>query len=631
VIIGRSSGNGREHTGNLLDRARAREASSATKGQPALEQEPIVKPDDRHEQAALAAATRPRLRLGDMLVAQNVISAAQLQAALEEQRRSGRKLGQILIEDRIADEPTIARALAQQLKVPYVDLTLDQVAPRVARLLSEAQARRFRALPIDETRGVVRVGMADPTDLAAYDEVQRILGRDIDLVVITDTRLNEVLERLYRTGGEISGLARALEESLADAPVDLAVLPAAGVEDAPVVKLLQTLFEDALRARASDIHLEPQEKRLVIRFRIDGALVPHTETESRIAPAVVQRLKLVAGLDIAERRLPQDGRFVARVRNTHVDMRIATMPTQYGEAVALRVLPHNAAALSLDKLGLPATALERLREFIAEPHGMLIVTGPTGSGKTTTLYGALAELNSSERKIVTVEDPVEYRLPGISQVQVHEKIGLTFATVLRATLRHDPDVVLVGEMRDRDTVETGLRAAMTGHLVLSTLHTNDAASTPIRLADMGAPNYLIATSLKLVLAQRLVRLTCPLCARPYAPTAQEFAFLRAAVGAAAEAALADATPLRVGAGCNHCNQTGFAGRHGVYELLAMTPPVVQALLAGDVHAYMEAAWREIGTLSLARHAGELVLAGRVSVREAMRTIGRAPAAVDRDP
>jgi MSHA biogenesis protein MshE len=615
----------------LFDRARGPEASSASKGEPARQQERAVKLDDRHEHAALAAAARPRLRLGDMLVAQNVISAAQLQAALAEQRRSGRKLGQILIEDRIADEPTIARALAQQLKVPYVDLTLDQVSPRVARLLTEAQARRFRALPIDEARGVVRVGMADPTDLAAYDEVQRILGRDIDLVVITDTRLNEVLERLHRTGGEISGLARALEESIDDAPVDLAVLPAAGVEDAPVVKLLQTLFEDALRARASDIHIEPQEKRLVIRFRIDGALVPHTEAESRIAPAVVQRLKLVAGLDIAERRLPQDGRFVARVRNAHVDMRIATMPTQYGEAVALRVLPANAAALSLDKLGLPAPVLERLREFVAEPHGMLIVTGPTGSGKTTTLYGVLAELNSSEKKIVTVEDPVEYRLPGISQVQVHEKIGLTFAAVLRATLRHDPDVVLVGEMRDRDTVETGLRAAMTGHLVLSTLHTNDAASTPIRLADMGAPNYLIATSLKLVLAQRLVRLTCPHCARPYAPTEQERAFLRGAVGAAAAAALAAATPLRVGAGCNHCNHTGFAGRHGVYELLALTPAVVQALLAGDMRAYMAAARREIGTLSLAHHAGELVLAGRVSVREAMRTIGRAPPAGDRDP
>ncbi len=588
-----------------------------------------MKLDDRHEQAAVAAAARQRLRLGDLLVAQNVISPAQLQAALAEQRRSGRRLGQILIEDRIADEPTIARALAHQLKLPYVDLTLEQVSPRVARLLTEAQARRFRALPIDEANGVVRVGMADPTDLPAYDEVQRILGRDLDLVVITDTRLNEVLDRLHG-GGEISGLARALEQSIDDEPVDLARLPSAGVEDAPVVKLLQTLFDDALRARASDIHIEPQEKRLVIRFRVDGALVLHTEAESRIGPAVVQRLKLVAGLDIAERRLPQDGRFVARVRNTNVDMRIATMPTQYGEAVALRVLPHNASALALDRLGLPARALERLREFIAEPHGMLIVTGPTGSGKTTTLYGVLAELNSSENKIITVEDPVEYRLPGVAQVQVNEKIGLTFAAVLRATLRHDPDVVLVGEMRDRDTVETGLRAAMTGHMVLSTLHTNDAASTPIRLADMGAPNYLIATSLKLVLAQRLVRLTCPHCAQPYAPSAQEAAFLRAALGASAEAALAGAAPLRGGAGCARCNQTGFAGRHAVYEMLSMTPAVVQALLSGDTHAYLEAARREIGTLSLAHHAAELVLAGRVSAREAMRAVGRVvTAAADR--
>jgi MSHA biogenesis protein MshE len=587
-----------------------------------------VKLDDRYEQAAVAAASaaaraRQRLRLGDMLVAQNVISAVQLQTALEEQRRSGRKLGQILIEDRIADESTIADALAQQMKVPYVDLTLDKVTPRIARLMTETQARKYRALPIDEVRGVVRIGMADPTDLSAFDEIQRLLGRDIDLVVITDTRLEAVIDRLYGSSEETLGFARELELSVGDQPVDLAVLPAtSGVDDAPVVKLLQSLFDDALRARASDIHVEPQEKRLAIRFRVDGALQLHTEAELRIAPAVVQRLKLIAGLDIAERRLPQDGRFVARVRNQNVDMRISTMPTQYGESVALRLLPQQLDLLSLDNLGMPAPILAQMRAFIDEPHGMLLATGPTGSGKTTTLYSVLAQMNEPDAKIITVEDPVEYRLPGISQVQVHEKIGLTFAAVLRSTLRHDPDIVLVGEMRDRDTVETGLRAAMTGHMVLSTLHTNDAASTPIRLADMGAPPYLIATSLKLVLAQRLVRLTCPHCARPHRATAQEHAFLHAVLGDAADATLGAATPLRVGAGCNHCNHTGQSGRRGVYELLRMTPDVVRALLAQDTQAYMEAARRQIGTLSLAHHACELVLSGATTVREVIRNIGR---------
>jgi MSHA biogenesis protein MshE len=263
-----------------------------------------------------------------------------------------------------------------------------------------------------------------------------------------------------------------------------------------------------------------------------------------------------------------------------------------------------------------------MRAFIDEPHGMLLVTGPTGSGKTTTLYSMLAEMNAPDTKIITVEDPVEYRLPGINQVQVHEKIGLTFGAVLRSTLRHDPDIVLVGEMRDRDTVETGLRAAMTGHMVLSTLHTNDAASTPIRLADMGAPAYLIATSLKLVLAQRLVRLTCPHCARPYRATAQEHAFLHAVIGAAADVALGADTPLRLGAGCNHCSHTGQSGRHGVYEMLDMTPRVVRALLTNDTRAYLEEARREIGELSLAHHACDLVMRGATTVREAMRNIGR---------
>jgi MSHA biogenesis protein MshE len=590
--------------------------------------EHAVKLDDRYEQAAVAAASaaaraRQRLRLGDTLVAQNVISAVQLQAALDEQRRSGRKLGQILIEDRITDESTIAEALAQQMKVPYVDLTLDKVQPRIAKLLTETQARKFRALPVDEVRGVVRIGMADPTDLSAFDEIQRIVGRDIDLVVVTDTRLAAVIDRLYGSSEETLGFAKELELSIGDQPVDLAVLPSqGGVDDAPVVKLLQSLFDDAIRARASDIHVEPQEKRLAIRLRVDGALQLHTEAELRIAPAVVQRLKLIAGLDIAERRLPQDGRFVAKVRNQTVDMRISTMPTQYGEGVALRVLPQGLDLLSLDKLGMPQRLLEKMREFTEEPHGMLLVTGPTGSGKTTTLYSVLAEMNSPDTKIITVEDPVEYRLPGISQVQVHEKIGLTFGTVLRSTLRHDPDIVLVGEMRDRDTVETGLRAAMTGHMVLSTLHTNDSMSTPIRLADMGAPTYLIATSLKLVLAQRLVRLTCPHCAQPRKANKQEHAFLRAVIGEAADVTLGADTPLRVGKGCNHCNRSGQSGRHGVYELLVMTPRVVRPLLAQDNNAYMEEARREIGQMSLAHHACELVLRGATTVREVMRSIGR---------
>ena len=583
--------------------------------------ESSVKSADRHERAAILqiadikpANPRQRLRLGELLVAQGVLMPAQLEGALNERKRSGRRLGRILVEDGIATEEAIARALAVQLHIPYLELSLQAISPAVSRLLNEAQSRRFRAIPIDEAGSAIRVGMADPLDYQSYDEIQRLLGRHLDLVVVTESRLDATLDRLHSRSDEISGLARELEQEMQIDTADAEeAATGAALDEAPVAKLLQSLFDDAVRSRASDIHVEPQERKLQIRFRIDGMLVVHTEAESRIAPAVVQRLKLSAGLDIAERRLPQDGRFVVRVRGHTLDLRMSTMPTQYGESAVLRLLPHDGGLLELDRLGMPAAILAKVCEFISLAHGMLLVTGPTGSGKTTTLYGALARMNSPDAKIVTVEDPIEYRLPGITQVQVNEKIGLGFSTVLRSTLRQDPDIVLVGEMRDKDTVETGLRAAMTGHMVLSTLHTNDAASTPIRLLDMGAPRYLIATSLRLVLSQRLVRAVCTQCTRPYAPTAQESAFLQAFGGAG------DA--IAKGAGCPQCKGTGFLGRLGAYELLDMTRSVVAALNSADTQAYMDAAHCEIGQLSLANHVCELVQSGRTTVSEAMRLIG----------
>jgi MSHA biogenesis protein MshE len=578
-----------------------------------------MKPAERHEHAALSFVTddsppkpRQRLRLGELLVLQGVLTPAQLEIALEERKRSGRRLGRILVEDGIASEEAIAQALAVQLRIPYVQLSLQTVSPAVSRLLTEAQSRRFRAIPIDENGSAIRVGMADPLDYQSYDEIQRLLGRHLELAVVAESRLDATLDKLHSRSDEISGLAKELELQTSD---DKPAAISAALDDAPVAKLLHSLFDDAVRARASDIHVEPQERKLQIRFRIDGALVLHTEAESRIAPAVVQRLKLLAGLDIAERRLPQDGRLMVRVRTNALDLRMSTMPTQYGESVVLRLLPHDGGLLELDRLGMPAPMLAKVRDFITFAQGMLLATGPTGSGKTTTLYGALAEMNSPDAKIITVEDPVEYRLPGITQVQVNEKIGLGFATVLRATLRQDPDIVLVGEMRDKDTVETGLRAAMTGHMVLSTLHTNDAASTPIRLLDMGAPNYLIAASLRLVLAQRLVRAVCAQCSQPYAPTPQEIAFLQTFAGGGGGA-------LARGAGCPQCNGCGYLGRLGVYELLDMTRPVVTALNSGDTQAYLNAAHREIGEYSLAHHVCDLTQSGRTTVSEAMRLMGR---------
>ena len=457
-----------------------------------------------------------KVRLGEILVEQKLLTQEQLKLALDEQKRSGRKLGRVFIEQGYVTEEEISEALAKQLQIPYINLKYFNIKPGVTQKLPETQARRFRAILLEDNAKAMKVGMADPTDLNAYDEIARILKREIEIAVVTESQLLATVDRVYRRTGEITGLAQELQAELGDAVVDfgaLAVTP--GLEEAPVVKLLQSVFEDATQVRASDIHIEPQERQLIIRFRIDGMLHLQTEADSKIASALVLRLKLMSGLDISEKRLPQDGRFNVKVRNSMVDVRISSMPTQYGESVVMRLLNQASGILTLDKLGMPPKILERVHAVLRRPSGMMLVTGPTGSGKTTTLYAALSELDTPERKIITVEDPVEYRLPGINQVQVHEKIELTFARVLRSALRQDPDVILVGEMRDRETVETGLRAAMTGHMVLSTLHTNDAVTTPVRLLDMGAPRYMVALSLQMVLAQRLVRLICESCAEAH--------------------------------------------------------------------------------------------------------------------
>jgi MSHA biogenesis protein MshE len=379
------------------------------------------------------------------------------------------------------------------------------------------------------------------------------------------------------------------------------------------VRLLQTMFEDAIGVRASDIHIEPQETRLIVRFRIDGVLHVQTETDPKIASALVLRLKLISGLDISEKRLPQDGRFNIRVRNAQIDVRISTMPVQFGESVVMRLLNQSSGILTLERLGMPQEILDRVREVVHRPSGMILVTGPTGSGKTTTLYAALQEINTPERKIITVEDPVEYRLPRINQVQVQDKIDLSFGRILRAALRQDPDVILVGEMRDQETVETGLRAAMTGHMVLSTLHTNDAMSTPIRLLDMGAPRYMVAMSLHLVLAQRLLRMVCESCMHeePLLPGEREW--LRHELGDRV-----DGFKYVKGAGCSQCNTTGYLGRSGVYEMLEMTRPVVEAANSGDIRLFMDAARRQMAGSTLRSHATMLAAQGRTTVEEAMR-------------
>lgn len=557
-----------------------------------------------------------KIRLGDLLIQQGLLTEEQLKIALDEQKRSGRKLGRIFVESGYVTESGISQALARQLRIPFVDLKSFTPASDLIKLLPEAPARRFRALVLTQlSDGRLQIGMSDPTDLQAYDEITRLVRREIDLAVVCESELLAMIDRVYHRGEQITGLAKELTAELGDVPIEFGDLLGLnpGAEDAPVVKLLQTVFEEAMRLRASDIHFEPQEKSLRIRFRIDGVLHIQTEADAKISSAVALRLKLMSGLDISEKRLPQDGRFNIKVRGNPVDVRISTLPTQFGESVVMRLLNQNTGLLELDKIGMPTRVLERFRQSLKRPSGMVLVTGPTGSGKTTTLYAALNDLNSPEKKLITVEDPVEYRLPGLNQVQVHEKIDLSFSRVLRTVLRQDPDIVLIGEMRDQETAEIGMRAAMTGHLVLSTLHTNDAISTPIRLLDMGVPRYMVALSVHMVVAQRLVRVICANCRESYMPTPNEQEWLRYELGSDAQG-----HAFAHGRGCAHCGNTGYQGRTGVYEFLEMSDAVVEAINHEDPGEFMRVARQQMAGETLRRDAVRLVLAGQTTVAEAMR-------------
>ncbi len=563
------------------------------------------------------AVSRPRkARLGDLLVEHKVISQEQLETALGEQQKSGRRLGRVLIENGYLTDDALLEFLSRQLKIPHVDLKRYTFIPDIVRLIPEAYARRFRAVALREEGGAILVGLADPIDIFAHDEIARLLQRPLKIAVVKESDLLKALDVVYRRTEEISGLAAELEQELSAYDIDLGLGPVAaeGANDAPVVKLLQTIFEDAIQVNASDIHIEPDETAVRVRFRIDGELRVQTTADRKIAQALVSRLKLMAALDISERRLPQDGRCQVRFRDTVIDVRMSTVPVQYGESVAMRLLNQSNGILELDRLGMPADLLTRLRAMIHQPHGLVLVTGPTGSGKTTTLYGALKELNATSAKLLTVEDPVEYRMPGVNQVQVNSKIDLTFARVLRAFLRQDPDILLIGEMRDTETVEIGLRAAMTGHLVLSSLHTHDAVSSALRLMDMGAEPYLVAASLRGVMAQRLVRRVCESCAEPAAATATQTALFAKELGSDV------ALTLRRGRGCAFCQQTGFRGRVGVYELLEIDETLMFALQNRNPEAFQRAALAQPSYRRLRVEALAQAARGVTTPEEALRAV-----------
>lgn len=560
---------------------------------------------------------KKRIRLGDLLVENKLISEAQLTAALEEQKKTHRKLGKTLIDLGYIAESELLTLLSQQLNIPYLNLKQHTIDPDIFKRIPEMLARRFRAIALSAQNGEVLIGMTDPSDIYTYDELQKVLKCPITVAAISESDLLSHLDTGYRSGDQIDSLAEVLDDELAETDFDLQSLTnTTTTADAPVVKLLQAIFEDATTMQASDIHIEPDNTVLRIRQRIDGVLQEKLVEETRIASALTSRLKLMAGMNISEKRLPQDGRFNIKVKNKNIDVRMSTMPMVHGESVVMRLLDHSQGLLNFDKLGIPDNVLSPLRQLIKKPHGLLLVTGPTGSGKTTTLYAALNEINAPTTKIITAEDPVEYQLPRINQVQIHEKIGLSFPAVLRTALRQDPDVILIGEMRDRETVEIGLRAAMTGHLVFSTLHTNDAISTVNRLIDMGAEGFLVATSLQAVLAQRLVRRLCPHCRQVHTLDHHDKLWLTQVSP--------DNIPLPdfyQAVGCHECNGTGYKGRIGVYELLILTADLARALQDGDTALFSKLANQQQSHQSLTINALERAKEGVTTLDEVLRIAG----------
>lgn len=527
------------------------------------------------------------MRLGDILISAGLISPRQLQIALDQQKKTGDRLGEVLVSLGFVTEFDMARALAEQLGYPFIPNPQMEMEPGVAALISEEMARKYTAIPVRLEGNNLVVALWDPLNFLALDDISMACGRRVKPAVSPRKAIERAILAAYTVAQTEAAEAPDPAAGYLSTPFDLEE----GQESA-VIRQVNGLITQALSLRATDLHLEPLESRVRVRFRVDGLLQEGTPLPKASYPPVLTRIKVMAGMDIAERRLPQDGRIEVELQGRRLDLRVNTVPTIHGEKVAIRILDRSAALLGLEELGMTPDVVRQLRAVLAHPHGLFLVTGPTGSGKTTTLMAVLTELNEGTRQILTIEDPVEYHLPGVNQVQVNPKAGLTFAVGLRAFLRQDPDIILVGEIRDRETADIAVRAALTGHLVLSTLHTNSAAAAAARLIDMGVEPFLLASSLTGVLAQRLVRRLCPHCRQPYRvdPEDPDYPLLEVE-------GLAGATLYRPG-GCGHCDQTGYQGRLAIAELLPVTGEIRQLIARRATPSELRAAAAARGLRSL---------------------------------
>ena len=553
--------------------------------------------------------------LGALLAQQGLLSRERLDEALAEQADSGEPLPRILIDRGFVNEVDLVRTLATQVGLDFVDLSEVSVDASVATMVPEALARKYQALPIYWQDERLVVAIADPSNVLAVDDIRALTGADVRMVVATQGQLAELIDRYHRLDDEVDTVAQEAADELGDAD-DITNLGDV-IEDAPIVKFVNLLITQAVSDRASDIHVEPGEGDLRIRFRVDGVLHEVMHSPRSIQNGVISRLKVMAEIDIAERRLPQDGRISLTVGGKPIDLRVATLPTVHGEKVVMRILDKGQALLTLDELGFLPESLERYSASYTKPYGTILVTGPTGSGKSTTLYATLNILNEVHRNIITIEDPVEYRLSGINQIQVHPRAGLTFAKALRSILRADPDIILLGEIRDRDTAIIGIEAALTGHLVLSTLHTNSAASTPLRLVEMGVEPFLVTSALDCVLAQRLARRLCDRCKEAYQPTESELVEAGWPIDDLGDG---DWPTLHRRVGCSSCGRTGYRGRFAIHEVMLMTEEIKRMVIERRSTEDLQKTAVMHGMLTLREDGLRKVAAGQTSLEEVFRVV-----------
>lgn len=568
---------------------------------------------------------KSRLKLGELLIKEGLITEEQLQKAITTQKQEGARIGEVLIKLGLVTEKDIVVTLGKQLNIPYASLAKGLLEPdanqELDKLIPQNFARQYRLVPLSRNLNSLTVAFADPLDILMMDNLKKMTGCEINPIVASESDIIQSLDKFY---GEKDLLQEAIsdsyaedtgveiEEEDADENLSLDTLIAAA-EEAPVVKLVDLILRQAIKDRASDIHIEPFKEKISIRYRIDGILYEIPPPAKHLLLAIVSRIKILSKLDIAEKRLPQDGSFVVRIDKKTIDLRISTIPTVHGEKIVMRILDKSQVPLDLAQLGFEPDDLEKYRKAVNSPWGLVFLTGPTGCGKSTTLYATLNEIKSAEKNILTIEDPVEYRMDGINQVQARADIGLTFANGLRAFLRQDPNVIMVGEVRDLETAQICIRAALTGHLVFSTLHTNDAPTTIGRLVDIGVPNYLISPSLLLVGAQRLVRKLCPECKEAYEPSPEILGKVKL-----------NAELIYRSRGCDYCNQTGYHGRSSIYEIMLLNEKIREVVGSGATYQKIKIAACEAGMRTLKENGLKKVEQGVTSLEEVLSvTVGGA--------